>query len=190
MESKSFFFGLHCADFLVDTSHMSREAVGCFITLLCRMFLERDCTLQYRHAHKICGYASEGKKWTKIWTEELEPLFMSLPDEEEVEGKEKFFTNSRLMKEKNKINIIREQRSVAGKRGVIAKRNYRKQSIKANALPIAKAQGKANSNQTVSNIELDTELETDKNNKKVIDRFSTVENTHHSDALNLLNTQG
>ena len=190
MESKSFFFGLHCADFLVDTSHLSNEAVGCYIKLLCRMFLERDCTLQYRHAHKICGYASEGKKWTKIWTEELEPLFMSLPDEEEHEGKGKSFTNSRLMKEKNKINIIREQRSVAGKRGVIAKRNYRSQSTKANALPNGRAQGKANSNQTVSNIELDTEIETDKNNKKVIDRFSTVENTHHSNALNLLNTQG
>ena len=154
------------------------------------MFLERDCTLQYRHAHKICGYTSEGKKWTKIWTEELEPLFMSLPHEEEHEGKEKSFTNSRLMKEKNKINIIREQRSVAGKRGVIAKRNYRSQSTKANALPIAKANAQANPNQTVSNIDTELEFELDKINKKVIDRFSTVENTHHSNALNLLNTQG
>ena len=43
MKEKSFFFGLYCADFLVDTNHLSNEAVGCYIKL-CRMFLERDCT--------------------------------------------------------------------------------------------------------------------------------------------------
>ena len=171
MKEKSFFFGLYCADFLVDTNHLSNEAVGCYIKLLCRMFLERDCTLQYRHAHKICGYASEGKKWTKLWTEELEPLFMPVDNDG-------FFSNKRLLKEKNKIDGIREQRSKAGKRGVIAKRKYRSQSTQANANSLLKP--------SISNIELEKE-----SNTKVIDKFSTIDNNKdHIKANNILNTQG
>ena len=171
MKEKSFFFGLYCADFLVDTNHLSNEAVGCYIKLLCRMFLERDCTLQYKHAHKICGYASEGKKWTKLWTEELEPLFMPVDNDG-------YFSNKRLLKEKNKIDGIREQRSKAGKRGVIAKRKYRSQTTQANANILLKP--------SISNIELDKE-----SNTKVIDKFSSIDdNKDHIKANNILNTQG
>ena len=27
------------------------------------MFLERDCSLKYAHAHRICGFSNEGKKF-------------------------------------------------------------------------------------------------------------------------------
>ena len=171
MKEKSFFFGLYCADFLVDTNHLSNEAVGCYIKLLCRMFLERDCTLQYKHAHKICGYAFESKKWTKVWHDELEPLFMPVDNDG-------YFSNKRLLKEKNKIDGIREQRSKAGKRGVIAKRKYRSQSTQANANSLLKP--------SISNIKLDKE-----SNTKVIDKFSSVNNDKdHIKANNILNTQG
>jgi len=171
MKEKSFFFGLYCADFLVDTNHLSNEAVGCYIKLLCRMFLERDCTLQYKHAHKICGYASEGKKWKLLWVEELEPLFMPVDNDG-------YFSNKRLLKEKNKIDGIRQQRSEAGKRGVIAKRKYRSQSTQANANSLLKP--------SISNIELEKE-----SNTKVIDKFSSIDdNKDHIKANNILNTQG
>ena len=171
MKEKSFFFGLYCADFLVDTNHLSNEAVGCYIKLLCRMFLERDCTLQYKHAHKICGYASEGKKWTKVWHDELEPLFIPVDNDG-------FFSNKRLLKEKNKIDGIRQQRSEAGKRGVIAKRKYRSKTTQANANSLLKP--------SISNIKLDKE-----SNTKVIDKFSSVNNDKdHIKANNILNTQG
>lgn len=171
MKDKAFFFGLYCADFLVDTNHLSNQAVGCYIKLLCRMFLERDCTLQYRHAHKICGYQSEGKNWTKLWKEELEPLFIPVDNEG-------FFSNKRLLLEFNKIKVIRERRSEAGKRGVIAKRKYRSQSTQANANSLLKP--------SLSNIELDKE----KNTIKVIDRFTSISNKDHNSAVNILNNKG
>tara|TARA_R110002012_G_scaffold9428_2_gene43407 strand:+ start:3575 stop:4090 length:516 start_codon:yes stop_codon:yes gene_type:complete len=171
METKSFFFGLYCADFLVDTNHLSNQAVGCYIKLLCRMFLERDCTLQYKHAHKICGYQSEGKNWTKLWKEELEPLFIPVDNEG-------FFSNRRLLKEKHKIDVIRERRSEAGKRGVIAKRKYRSQSTQANAKSLLKP--------SLSNIKLNKES----NNIQVVDKFSSIQNTDHISAVNILNNKG
>ena len=171
METKSFFFGLYCADFLVDTNHLSNQAVGCYIKLLCRMFLERDCTLQYKHAHKICGYQSEGKNWTKLWKEELEPLFIPVDNEG-------FFSNKRLLLEFNKIKVIRERRSEAGKRGVIAKRKYRNQSTQANANSLLKP--------SLSNIKLNKES----NTIQVVDKFSSIQNTDHISAVNILNNKG
>tara|TARA_R110000751_G_scaffold66321_1_gene135458 strand:- start:75 stop:590 length:516 start_codon:yes stop_codon:yes gene_type:complete len=171
MHDKSFFFGLYCADFLVDTNHLSNQAVGCYIKLLCRMFLERNCALQYKHAHKICGYQSEGKNWAKLWNEELEPLFIPSKDKG-------FFTNKRLGLEKNKIDVIRQRRSEAGKLGVIAKRQYRVKRTKANASSLVK--------HSISNIDIDKEK-----NSKVIDRFSTINNdTQHIKANDILNKQG
>ena len=171
MKDKAFFFGLYCADFLVDTNHLSNQAVGCYIKLLCRMFLERDCTLQYKHAHKICGYQSEGKNWTKMWKEELEPLFIAVDNDG-------YFSNRRLLKEKNKIDVIRVRRSEAGKRGVIAKRKYRSQSTQANANVLLKP--------SLSNIELDKERK-----NTVVDRFNTiVDKEAHNNAVNILNNKG
>ena len=168
MKEKSFFFGLYCADFLVDTNHLTNEATGCYIKLLCRMFLERDCSLKYAHAHRICGFSNEGKKWQKLWNEQLEPLFMNNDDKLS-------FTNKRLLAEFNKINKIREQRSVAGKRGVLAKMKYRNQTRSANASALPKL--------SKSNIELDKE--------RIIDRFSSVSKDNNNKvANNILNKQG
>ena len=171
MKEKSFFFGLYCADFLVDTNHLSNQAVGCYIKLLCRMFLERNCALQYKHAHKICGFASEGKNWKTLWSEELEPLFIPSKDKG-------FFTNKRLVQEKNKIDNIRQRRSEAGKLGVIAKRQYRVKRAKANASSLVK--------HNISNIDIEID-----NNTKVIDKFSSInKDKDHIKANDVLNKQG
>jgi len=168
MKDKNFFFGLYCADFLVDTNHLSNEAVGCYIKLLCRMFLERDCSLKIEHIHKICGYASKGKKWNKLWQEELEPLFVNT-------STEGYITNKRLRLESEKINSMREQRSIAGKLGMRARWSKNKKST---ITPVI-TKDKQNNN----NIELDKE--------RIIDRFSSVsKDKDNIIATDILNKQG
>ena len=168
MKDKNFFFGLYCADFLVDTNHLSNEAVGCYIKILCRMFLERDCTLKLEHIHRICGYTIKGKKWDKLWTKELEPLFMPV-------DREGYITNKRLLLEFNKINSMREQRSIAGKLGMRARWSKNKKSTLTPVITKAK--------QNNNNIELEKEV--------IIDRFSSVDkNKDKKTALDILNKQG
>jgi uncharacterized protein YdaU (DUF1376 family) len=168
MKDKNFFFGLYCADFLVDTNHLSNEAVGCYIKLLCRMFLERDCSLKIDHIHKICGYASKGKKWNKLWQEELEPLFVNT-------SKEGYLTNKRLRLESEKINAMREQRSIAGKLGMRARWAKNKKSTITPAI----TKDKQNNN----NIKL--------NKESIIDKFSSVSKDKDNIlATDILNTQG
>jgi uncharacterized protein YdaU (DUF1376 family) len=172
METKSFFFGLHCADFLVDTNHLTNEALGCYIKLLCRMFLERECRLKYSHSYRICGFGYEGKKWRKLWDEQLGPLFIPCEGKEN----EEYYTNKRLKAEFAKINKIREQRSLAGKRGVLARIKYRSQSKSANGKGLLKVR--------TSNIDIEKE--------RRIDRFSTVNNDKSDKdiAQDILNKQG
>ena len=106
-----------------------------------------------------------------VINEELEPLFIPSKDKG-------FFTNKRLGLEKNKIDVIRQRRSEAGKLGVIAKRQYRVKRTKANASSLVK--------HSISNIDIDKEK-----NSKVIDRFSTINNdTQHIKANDVLNKQG
>jgi uncharacterized protein YdaU (DUF1376 family) len=168
MKDKNFFFGLYCADFLVDTTHLTNEATGCYIKLLCRMFLERDCTLKLEHAHRICGFPTKGKKWNKLWAKELEPLFMPV-------DREGYFSNKRLLKEFNKINSMREQRSIAGKLGMRSRWSKNKNNTITSVITKAK--------QNNNNIELEKEVR--------IDKYSTVDkNKDHKTALDILNKQG
>jgi uncharacterized protein YdaU (DUF1376 family) len=168
MKEKNFFFGLYCADFLVDTNHLTNEATGCYIKLLCRMFLERDCTLKLEHAHRICGFPTKGKKWNKLWLGELEPLFRLV-------DREGYITNKRLLKEFNKINSMREQRSIAGKLGMRSRWSKNSHSGITSAITKDK--------QNYNNIKLKLDKET------VVDKYNTVKKDKKV-ALDILNRQG
>ena len=65
MKEKLFYFPFYPADWLADTSVLTLEEKGAYITLIATMYLQKDCSLHKRHLPNILGINST-KKFEKI----------------------------------------------------------------------------------------------------------------------------
>jgi uncharacterized protein YdaU (DUF1376 family) len=106
-KDSNIFYPMYANEFISHTTHLSNTSLGCYIKLLNICFLQKDCHLQVRNLHKICGY-SNGKKWETIWKNDLEELFIYNNDKTKV-------TNKRLYEEFNKIQDLRIRRQASSK---------------------------------------------------------------------------
>ena len=106
-KDSNIFYPMYANEFISHTTHLSNTSLGCYIRLLNICFLQKDCYLQVRNLHKICGY-SNGKKWRSIWENDLEEFFIYNDDKTKV-------TNKRLLQEFNKIKELRIRRQASSK---------------------------------------------------------------------------
>ncbi len=106
-KESNIWYPMYANEFISHTTHLSNTSLGCYIKLLNICFLQKDCHLQVRNLHKICGYAN-GKKWQTIWENDLEELFIYNNDNTKV-------TNKRLLEEFNKIKELRIRRQASSK---------------------------------------------------------------------------
>ena len=108
-KDSNIWFPLYADTFLSHTLHLNNTSLGCYIKLLTVCFLQKDCHLQVRNLHKICGYPN-GIKWQTIWNNDLKDFFIYSEDKTKV-------TNKRLLEEFKKIQLLKVKRSESGKRG-------------------------------------------------------------------------
>lgn len=106
-KDSNIWFPLYADSFLSHTLHLNNTSLGCYIKLLTVCFLQKDCHLQVRNLHKICGY-SKGIKWQTIWNNDLKDFFIYSEDKTKV-------TNKRLLEEFNKINDMKSRRQASSK---------------------------------------------------------------------------
>ena len=108
-KDSNIWFPLYADSFLSHTLHLNNTSLGCYIKLLTVCFLQKDCHLQVRNLHKICGYPN-GIKWQTMWDNDLKDYFIYSEDKTKV-------TNKRLLEEFKKIQLLKVKRSESGKRG-------------------------------------------------------------------------
>ena len=106
-KESNIWYPMYANEFISHTTHLSNTSLGCYIKLLNICFLQKDCYLQVRNLHKICGY-SNGKKWQSIWENDLEELFIYNNDKTKV-------TNKRLLQEFKKIQDLKIRRQASSK---------------------------------------------------------------------------
>ena len=127
-KDSNIWFPLYADSFLSHTLHLNNTSLGCYIKLLTVCFLQKDCHLQVRNLHKICGYPN-GIKWQTIWNNDLKDFFIYSEDKTKV-------TNKRLLEEFKKIQLLKVKRSESGKRGNAKRWASNKESTIALATPL------------------------------------------------------
>ena len=65
MKEKLFYFPFYPADWLADTSVLTLEEKGAYITLIATMYLQEDCSLYKKHLPNILGIGDK-KKFKKL----------------------------------------------------------------------------------------------------------------------------
>ena len=65
MKEKLFYFPFYPADWLADTSVLTLEEKGAYITIIATMYLQDDCSLFKRHLPNILGIR-DNKKYKKL----------------------------------------------------------------------------------------------------------------------------
>jgi len=105
MKEKLFYFPFYPADWLADTSVLTIEEKGAYITLIATMYLQDDCSLYKRHIPNILGITE--KKCNKIMKNILPIL---IDDGEKISQK-------RIKQIKLKLQDIVDKKSKAGKAG-------------------------------------------------------------------------
>jgi len=106
MKDKLFYFPFYPADWLADTSVLTLEEKGVYITLISTMYLQKDCSIYKRHIPNILGIPDK-KKYKKL----MENIFPMLIDNGEK------VTQKRIKEIKQKIEDIIDKKSKAGKAG-------------------------------------------------------------------------
>jgi len=159
-KDSNIWFPLYADSFLSHTLHLQNHSLGCYIKLLTVCFLQKDCHLQVRNLHKICGY-SNGKKWETIWKNDLEEFFIYNNDKTKV-------TNKRLLQEFNKIKELRIRRQASSKvANQVRWRNHKKDVLR-------------NGNRSASDSAHYIELELDKRKKEERKKNSDILNNMYS----------
>jgi len=159
-KDSNIWFPLYADSFLSHTLHLQNHSLGCYIKLLTVCFLQKDCHLQVRNLHKICGY-SNGKKWQSIWENDLEEFFIYNNDKTKV-------TNKRLLQEFNKIKELRIRRQASSKvANQVRWRNHKKDVLR-------------NGNRSASDSAHYIELELDKRKKEERKKNSDILNNMYS----------
>tara|TARA_R110002012_G_scaffold303744_1_gene505818 strand:- start:180 stop:599 length:420 start_codon:yes stop_codon:yes gene_type:complete len=106
MKEKLFYFPFYPADWLADTSVLTLEEKGAYITLIATMYLQDDCSLFKRHIPNILGI-KDNKKYEKLMVN-IAPLLIDNGDK---------VSQKRIKEIKAKIKDIVEKKSKAGKLG-------------------------------------------------------------------------
>jgi len=106
MKEKLFYFPFYPADWLADTSVLTLEEKGAYITIIATMYLQNDCSLFKRHIPNILGI-KDNKKYEKLMYNIL-PLLIDEGDK---------VSQKRIREVKNKIKDIVDKKSKAGKKG-------------------------------------------------------------------------
>ena len=159
-KDSNIWFPLYADSFLSHTLHLQNHSLGCYIKLLTVCFLQKDCHLQVRNLHKICGY-SNGKKWETIWKNDLEEFFIYNNDKTKV-------TNKRLLQEFNKIKELRIRRQASSKvANQVRWKNHKKDVLR-------------NGNRTRTDSVPYIELELDKRKKEERKKNSDILNNMYS----------
>ena len=66
MKEKLFYFPFYPADWLADTSVLTLEEKGAYITIIATMYLQDDCSLFKRHIPNILGIKHSLKKLSML----------------------------------------------------------------------------------------------------------------------------
>ena len=106
MKEKLFYFPFYPADWLADTSVLSLEEKGAYITLISTMYLQEDCSVFKRHIQNILGIQDK-RRFDRIMTN-IYPLL--------IDNGEKV-TQKRIKQIKVKIANTVNKKSEAGKAG-------------------------------------------------------------------------
>ena len=106
MKEKLFYFPFYPADWLADTSVLTLEEKGAYITLIATMYLQDDCSLFKRHIPNILGIR-DNKKYPPLM-DPIVPLLIDNGDK---------VSQKRIKEIKTKIKDIVEKKSKAGKLG-------------------------------------------------------------------------
>jgi len=106
MKEKLFYFPFYPADWLADTSVLTLEEKGAYITLIATMYLQKDCSLHKRHLPNILGINS---------TKKFEKIMFNISHYLTEEGDK--VSQKRIKEIKKKIEDIVEKKSKAGKAG-------------------------------------------------------------------------
>ena len=159
-KESNIWYPMYANEFISHTTHLSNTSLGCYIKLLTVCFLQKDCHLQVRNLHKICGY-SNGKKWETIWKNDLEELFIYNNDRTKV-------TNKRLLQEFKKIQDLKIRRQASSKIANEVKwKNHKKEVLR-------------NGNRTRTDSDPYIELELKKRKKEERKKNSDILNNMYS----------
>ena len=107
MKEKLFYFPFFPADWLADTSVLTLEERGAYITLISTMYLQEDCSVFKRHIQNILGIQDK-RRFDRIMTN-VYPLL--------IDNGEKV-TQKRIKAIKSKIQDILVKKSKGGKKAM------------------------------------------------------------------------
>ena len=107
MKEKLFYFPFYPAYWLADTSVLTLEERGAYITLISTMYLQEDCSLFKRHLQNILGIQDK-RKFDRIM-KNIYPLL--------IENGEKI-TQKRIKIIKDKVQDIITKKSEGGKKAM------------------------------------------------------------------------
>ena len=107
MKEKLFYFPFFPADWLADTSVLTLEERGAYITLISTMYLQEDCSVFKRHIQNILGIQDK-RRFDRIMTN-VYPLL--------IDNGEKV-TQKRIKAIKSKIQDILVKKSEGGKKAM------------------------------------------------------------------------
>tara|TARA_Y100000114_G_C11723060_1_gene309501 strand:+ start:462 stop:890 length:429 start_codon:yes stop_codon:yes gene_type:complete len=121
MKEKLFYFPFYPADWLADTSVLTLEEKGAYITLIATMYLQEDCSLYKKHLPNILGIGDK-KKFKKL----MDNVYPMLLDENDK------VSQKRIKEVKKKILDIVQKKSQAGKAGAKGRWGNRKPKVYTN----------------------------------------------------------
>ena len=107
MKEKLFYFPFYPAYWLADTSVLTLEERGAYITLISTMYLQEDCSLFKRHLQNILGIQDK-RKFDRIM-KNIYPLL--------IDNGEKI-TQKRIKIIKDKVQAIITKKSEGGKKAM------------------------------------------------------------------------
>ena len=107
MKEKLFYFPFYPAYWLADTSVLTLEERGAYITLISTMYLQEDCSLFKRHLQNILGIQDK-RKFERIM-KNIYPLL--------IDNGEKI-TQKRIKIIKDKVQDIITKKSEGGKKAM------------------------------------------------------------------------
>ena len=101
--------------FIAETTHLNNKQIGIYIRLLCWSWTKKGRAITHEQANTICQCTNEDcrKEVFKI----LYEFFI-------FNKKNNDFTSKRIKQEQDYLNDYYEKRSIAGKKGALAKQNF------------------------------------------------------------------
>tara|TARA_R100000329_G_scaffold126302_2_gene104918 strand:+ start:13089 stop:13511 length:423 start_codon:yes stop_codon:yes gene_type:complete len=121
MKEKLFYFPFYPADWLADTSVLTLEEKGAYITLIATMYLQEDCSLFKRHIPNILGITDK-KKFKRLF-DNIMPMLIDDGDK---------ISQKRIREVKKRVQEIVVKKSEAGKAGARGRWGEKKPKVYTN----------------------------------------------------------